>query len=84
MDYSGAMTPTCGNCKFWSMDGLDPEMFRDYGGCTSQKVQASLGDPKSIGIVADCDYPLLFGRDFGCIHFTAKDAVPFTTWIKHD
>lgn len=81
MDYSGAVTPTCGNCKFWSQEEITTEVvgFEGYGECGNPKVN---NDVDFSGISeGQCDYPNLFGRDFGCIHFRGKEGIPFTTWL---
>ncbi len=79
------MTNTCGNCKFWSQEEITVDVagFEDYGDCSNPKV---VDDTDFAGISeGGCDYPNSFGKNFGCIHFTAKEEVPtFNLWVKRD
>ena len=79
------MTSTCGNCKFWTKENVATEVagFEDYGECENPLV---IADSNFSGISeGQCDYPNLFGKNFGCIHFTAKaEVAKFNLWVKHD
>ncbi len=70
------MTPTCGNCKYWNQDPADigHETFGGYGYCKNPAVLFTHADSKFSGIDAECDSDstILFGKDFGCIHFAPK------------